>query len=292
MSDYDEGHPVKAWQRDAAAREIERLIKNPPVQKPETAVEINDREVVQWKEASSKALETLMDLAVKKTGKSREWIMSQWGKEEQAPELSRQVAPRSLQVQRARMAKCPDLYRDAVIARDPIDCQALKAVKKFLAGRRRLLMMTGGKGTWKSGSACYAIGQVEGSRYVFAPELDDVYRNQRERWMSLLGGTLVVLDDLGREDQRDGERPKFLKPWTLLVENAYAHGKRLIVTGNVTWPDFKRAEVNGGYGVLAADRWDEAGVWEIIGGESKRREMRNSTHWANQGDENDDGGDD
>jgi hypothetical protein len=105
---------------------------------------------------------------------------------------------------------------------------------------------------------------------------------QPERWQALLGGHLLVLDDINWEDARENQRAAFLAAWRKLVVNAYSRAKRLIVTGNVTWADFKRDEMEGGYGVLVADRWDEAGVWANISGESRRREMRNSSHWTDR----------
>jgi hypothetical protein len=224
-----------------------------------------------------------MQLAIRNTGLTREQIVERWGEEAEASPVPSSAVPGALATQRAKLAKMPDLYRDAVMIREPRDCLPLQAVKKFLASRRRLLMLSGGKGTLKSGSACWAIGQVDGSRYVDAMELVDVHLRDPDRWASLLGGHLVVLDDLGREDQREGQWALFLAAWRKLVVNAYTRGRRLVVTSNLTWDQFRRDEDDGGYGALAADRWNECGSWIDVPGESQRKAMRTAPHWTDEG---------
>lgn len=275
---------VKPWQREAAAREIQRLLEEPnrirdkPLNPsyPETDAE---------RAVGSSMFEQLMAVAVKQTGMTREEIIALWGKEPPAAPAPRPAFDREQAIARARAAHMPDLYRQAVIERDPRPCHALEKVRTFLAGRARLLMLSGGPGTLKSGSACWAIGQVDGARYVDAIELVDVHLRDPERWSSLLGGHLVVLDDLGREDQRDGQRGLFLTAWTKLVINAYTKAKRLVVTSNLRWEHFSRYEDDGGYGVLTADRWKESGLWIDVPGESQRPALRKEAaakHWTDR----------
>jgi len=263
--------------RDAVQREIERLIADPPARRAAQAID--------WKKeadntAGNDYFESLMDLAVRKSKLSREEIIRLWGKEDHPEPVSKTAVARETALTRARRANMPDKYRESVIDRDPVDCQALKAVKSFLSGRRKLLMLSGGRGTYKSGSSCYAIGQIEGSRYVDAIELVDIKLRDAERYRELMGARLVVLDDIGLEDKKPAQRSMFLDAWMRLVVNAYTRGGRLIVTGNVLWTDFKRHEDEGGYGVLAADRWTESGEWHDIEGDSVRPALRDRPHWT------------
>jgi len=276
--------PISPAARAAAQAEIEHLVANPPPKRPPSAVN--------WaKEAGETGgrefFEGIMALAIKRTGLTRDEIIRRWGEDEKPQQVGPQEVPRSQQLARARKANMPDKYRESVIEKSPHDCQAFSAVRKFMGSPFKLLMLSGGRGTWKSGSACWAIGQIDGARYVDAVELVDVKLRDARRYDELMSAPLVVLDDLGREDKKLAIRSMFLDAWQRFVINAYTRGRRLIVTANLTWESFAVDEQKGGYGILAADRWEESGMWVDVEGESARAKMR--PHWSEAREPGEDG---
>lgn len=270
----------------AVQADIQRLIANPPPRRiaPHPTFES------EAEDTGTESVSEFMQVAMRKLGcKTREEVEKLWAKDVHAEPVKKIEVSREMMRHRARKANMPDQYREHVIDRVPLDCQALSAVKDFLKGRRKLLMLSGGKGTWKSGSSCYAIGQVDGSRYVDACELVDVKFHDRERFNELMSANLVVLDDLewGVKNKTPAERAQFMGIWMRLVVNAYTRGRRLITNSNILWEAFAKNDDEGGFGVLVADRWTEAGDWIDVEGESMRPSMRDKPHWTENPDEDD-----
>ncbi len=273
MSAYTEKYPISAAQREMAASGIQRLIDNPPLPKPETPAVRNEKEVERQRAIGTKALADLRALACKQTGLTLEQLLeAEKNVSHSASVIPESAPPLDLALRRAKLAGMPDLYRKHVIERIPLVCKPLSYVKAFLSSGHRFLMLSGGPGTFKSGSACWAISQIDGSRYVEARALTRIHIEQREKFEELMRGPLLVLDDLGRE--RSDSKAAFIAAFDEIFDNAYMNSKRLIITSNVTAQQFAREPENGGYGSRVADRFKEAGVWKIIEGASQRASLR------------------
>ncbi len=161
----------------------------------------------------------------------------------------------------------PEIHLDAVYDRDPIPCDALKNVQAFLGSRQTLLVLSGGVGIRKTGSACYALVQKPGV-FVTADDLgrlaaakDD---ESREGWQRAKRAQVLVVDDLGGEYLDD--KGWFFRVLNGLIDHRYGARLKTIVTTNVDSPTFKQL-----YGDRIVDRLREAGRWVTLGGESIRR---------------------
>lgn len=163
--------------------------------------------------------------------------------------------------------------------RAPDECEALTAVREFLADDKLwCLVLAGGKGTRKTGSACWALSRVEGGAFFEAPDLLEIAINDKPFMARIVKAPLVVIDDLGTERQDD--KGVWLGTFQDMWNKLYAAAAKVIVTGNLypqdvydkqdtkklLWPGFTRI-----YGERVADRFREGGRWRVIGGESVRR---------------------
>lgn len=160
----------------------------------------------------------------------------------------------------------------------PVDCEPLQAVKEFMANESQwCLVLAGGKGTRKTGSACWALTQGEGM-FFEAPDLLGIAIENKPKFERITKARLVVIDDLGTERQDD--KGVWLGTFADLWNKLYAADAKVIVTGNLfpkdvydpkdptklQWPGFARI-----YGERVADRFREGGWWRQIKGESIRR---------------------
>jgi hypothetical protein len=183
-----------------------------------------------------------------------------------------------------KIAKVPERYTQCVVDRKPIECASLGYVKDFLSSKNNFLMLAGGKGVYKSGSAAWALGQVDGGAFVHAYDLVQVSIEDKVQWNRILRAPIVVLDDLGRE-KRDGSLGAFIDAFQKIFNGAYSSCRRLIMTGNVSRAEFNREPNDGGYGTREYDRLKEAGEWYGVAGESARGTPQLTAHWAEQGED-------
>ncbi len=170
----------------------------------------------------------------------------------------------------------PEKHLKAVYDRPPIDCEALRAVRDFLASEKTSLVLAGGTGTRKSGSACWALTQRPG---VFITE-DEVIRLQSSRlpedveaWRRARAAQVLVVDDIGEYSDDKGWGVKVI---TGLWNHRYSSELKLIVTVNKTRQEFVRE-----FGERIADRIRESGRFVVLGGESVRRAPRRE-HWLDR----------
>lgn len=164
--------------------------------------------------------------------------------------------------------RVPEVHLESVYDRDPEPCPALTAVRAFMANPRQvLLVLSGGVGVYKTGSACWALTFKPG-RFVPCDELGRLAGSREgedvNQWRATRGTPLLVVDDLGGEYVDD-------KGWMVRVVNGlidYRYSNRLktIVTTNLDAKTFKAT-----YGDRVFDRVREAGQFVNIGGKSMRR---------------------
>jgi hypothetical protein len=160
----------------------------------------------------------------------------------------------------------PEKHLRAIYDREPIECDALDAVRAFLASDKTSLVLAGGVGTRKSGSACWALTQRPGVFLtedevlrLYASRLeDDIAAMRRARQAQVL-----VIDDIGEYSDDKGWGTKVI---TGLWNHRYSSELKLIVTANKTAKEFA-AE----FGQRIVDRVRESGRFVELGGKSVRR---------------------
>jgi hypothetical protein len=189
------------------------------------------------------------------------------------------VEPTPAQLSEANMKRAgvPDRHIENVGRRPPQDCYALNCVRAWSQTRDAFLVLQGGPGTRKTGSACWALGQSSGlfleSSGLITAFLAKDEHGKRARWDAVLRAGLVVLDDLGTE-RRDAQG-LWLEAFSELWNGTYNGSKRLIVTTNtVTRELFKLEPHEGGYGARAFSRLTESGRWSGVGNQDVRATLR------------------
>lgn len=181
---------------------------------------------------------------------------------------------------RARMkqALVPDRYIQAVGDKEPTDCEALQRVRIFMRSPLNVLVLAGGRGNFKTGSACTMLGAAERGQFVHVDELLAVSIDDKARWAKLLEAPAVVFDDLGDETQ--DSKGLFVSAFQKLFKAAYSKAHKLVVTVNLTAKQFFADPEDGGYmNARLRDRFEECGEWFDVVGASRRREMRPQVHW-------------
>jgi DNA replication protein DnaC len=160
----------------------------------------------------------------------------------------------------------PEKHIRAVYDKPPIDCDAMRAVRDFLASDKTSLVLAGGTGTRKSGSACWALTQRPG---VFVTE-DEVLRlfasrlpDDVEAWRRIRQAQVLLVDDIGEYSDDKGWGVKVI---TGLWNHRYSSELKLIVTANTTPAEFKSQ-----WGERIVDRVRESGKFVELGGQSVRR---------------------
>jgi hypothetical protein len=260
-----EPKPSTEAARALANGHIQALIANPPPPKPlRTEPDDFGASLI-----GPKAVRQIRELACKQTGLTMEQLIEA-EKNVSHPREIVPVEPNPHMLARRRMkaADAPELHIRNVGDADPIQCDAWRKVRTFLEGRKGFLVLSGGKGTQKTGSACWALGQVDSGAFLEAGAIIRLSIEQRKTWERIVGAQIVVLDDLGTE-KRDGQGV-FLAAFFELFNSVYSDCRRMIVTCNLTPGQFKAEPEQGGYGARVYDRLRESGMWCDIGGESVR----------------------
>lgn len=223
-------------------------------------------------EIGSKAMQQMREHVCRVTKMTMEELLEM----EQSVSHPREVIPCTQGVgigARARMvkAKVPEIHIRHVADRPPVECQPLLWVREFLNSKKGFLTLMGGKGTMKSGSACFPLGQIDGGAFVEAADLISISLNKDQtRWNWILNAPVVVLDEIGLEERKGGGLDAFMKAFYRLFNGVYSDCRRMIITGNMTKTKFKLAPEDGGYGERVYDRLKEMGVWYNVPGESVR----------------------
>jgi len=183
------------------------------------------------------------------------------------------VNPRAAIRRRMVDACVPELYIRHVGDVEPRECDALRLVREHLERRPGgFLVLAGGKGVFKTGSACWMLGQVDGGVFVEACDLLDLAFHDRPMFLRLRRAKYVVLDELGGEDVGEGnDAAYFRRALNKLCKGWYANAATVIVTGNI-----RRSEFDA-YGERIKSCMDERGQFFTVGGEDQRRSMR--SHW-------------
>ncbi len=193
-----------------------------------------------------------------------------------AAEYSASTIPRPAEDRAAtrallRSRGIPELHVRNIFDQTPVECPALAKVRAFVeADQQVFLVLSGAKGTRKSGSAAWALAKHPG-RFLSASNLAAYARtdseDSRERYLSIRKAQLLVLDDLGVGYADD-------KGWSMsvlnsLIDERYGEMAKTIITTNLDSRSFKTL-----YGERIADRIRELGEWCPILGESQRQ------HWS------------
>lgn len=245
-----------------AQAEIDRLIKHPPERNTRPAERFSDL-------GGAMGILADVDAFRAKLAADRGMTLERWMAAEAAVNHPCEVVPitptpRMLARRRMTQAGVPARFIEHVADKEPLDCDPLKNVRDFLNGPDGFRVISGGKGTRKTGSACWALGQLDGGVFLDVKQITRLSIEQRSRWDRILEAPLVVLDDLGTET-RD-EKGYFGSAVSELINSTYSHRRRLIVTCNMSKDTFQRV-----YGERELDRLREAGKWSTIGGQSVRQ---------------------
>ncbi len=167
----------------------------------------------------------------------------------------------------------------------PAECDALAKVRALYAEPpegRTIVMLSGGLGVRKTGSACWLLGKGDGGVYVEADELLAVKIEDPKRYLKLKHAPLVVIDELGTEIP--DEKGYWLKTFGVLFNSWYASRARVVMTSNLvadSEADSEKVPVGQRmvrkppgfrqlYGSKVWSRFEQRGKWFDIGGESVR----------------------
>lgn len=258
--------PTRQADLDAAQAEIERLIAQPRMQRAAAMVKHPDY-------AATTIAKQAVDSLRRKLAADRGLTYEQWLEMEASVSHPREfipVIPTEAAIARRRMlgAKVPEKFIRDVGDKRPLDCKPMRDVSAFLGSRDGFLLLSGGKGTRKTGSASWALGQLDGGAFVHAQDLVElsVAPEHRERWDYIVTrAPLVVFDDLGTE-KRTGDLPvSFGTAFSRLVDKVYSGCRRMIITHNIT-----KQTMRSVYGEREFDRMREVGKWSEIAGQSVR----------------------
>lgn len=156
--------------------------------------------------------------------------------------------------------------RAAILGERLVATVALEAVRGLLAAHRRnpsgpnMLVLLGGTGTGKTVAASWALYELGGS-YVVPNQLYDRLRPGKDReHMAPVEGRVVVLDDLGTEQDT-----RFPAALFQLVNDRQRHGLLTILTGNLT-----REQLRERYDARVIERLNHCGRVAELGGDSLR----------------------
>jgi hypothetical protein len=252
--------PTTDADRAKASALIESYIAHPPAKRSEVAK--HDR-------FDAVSIIANLDGFRAKLAKERGMTLEQWKAMEDAVQHPRDVVPivsAEAAIARRRMsaAGVPLAFAQDVTDR-LVDCQPLREVKAFLNGGDGFRVLSGGKGTRKTGSACWALGQLDRGVFVHAKDVVGLMIEKKPQWERVLSSPAVVFDDLGFE-KRDGSWDTFREGFSRLVDAVYANRRRLIITCNMTATTFRES-----YGEREYDRLRHVGKWSTIAGESVRQ---------------------
>jgi hypothetical protein len=260
---------INARARADARSAINELIRHSPLPKT-PAPPIDD--MATSRAIGGAAVQQLRELACRRTGLTMEQLLEA----EKAIVWPREIipvtpSPRMLARRRMAEAHVPELFIACVGDKEPLACDPLTKVRDFLDGTSAFLVLSAAKGTMKTGSACWALGQVDDGAFIEAQDVVQESIEKTTRWQHALAASLLVFDDLGTEKCRtDGEIAQFYDSFYRLFNGVYTGRRRMIITCNLTIEQFKREPEQGGYGTRLYDRFRECGKWWNVGGESVR----------------------
>jgi hypothetical protein len=161
----------------------------------------------------------------------------------------------------------PEIHVKSVYDAVPDKCQAIDAVSEFVGSTKTVLVLAGGVGTCKTGSACWALTFKPG-RFCTADEAVRLSTSNAtedvDLWRRVRNAQLLVIDDLGGE--YSGEKGWGVKVFNGLLDHRYSHGLKTIITTNLAAHKFKQD-----YGERVADRIRETGRFLTLGGTSVRK---------------------
>lgn len=186
-----------------------------------------------------------------------------------AAEIGHEYPEPPTQVERDTVAArgVPEIHIRAVYDEPPVECEALMAVREFVKGKKTTLILAGGVGLRKTGSACWALTQKPGV-FVTADEalrlstsriVEDI-----EAWRRARNAQVLVVDDMGGEYSDD--KGWSVKVFNGLLDHRYSSGLKTIATTNL-----QRERFAADYGERITDRIRETGRWLTLGGQSVRR---------------------
>lgn len=228
-------------------------------------IEQRKREIVASENARETAslkgtMASIMAMAERATGLTTDQMRTM-AVEEAIPD--RQPEDRSVMVARG----IPEIHLRHVFDQEPVQCDALEHVKAFLGSQETLLVLSGGVGTRKSGSASWGLTRRPG-RYVTADDLGRLAAARDEEgqveYRKVKKASLLVIDDLGGEYLDD--KGWFFKVLNGLIDHRYAACLRTVLTTNLTPEEFRRS-----YGERITDRLRQVGAFIEVGGKSVRR---------------------
>ncbi len=258
-AELDEGQRAHVALQQRAAANARRIRDDEYARHARETVELGDH----WLAAAERA-----------TGLSRQELAA-LAEALPPPETFVDRRPTARQLARRWMvnAGAPELHIQNVWDQDAIHCDALFAVRELMADPKlSLLVLSGGVGTRKSGSACWALSQREGGIYVQADELLPIAFEDKPRYLLLKRAPVVIVDDLGTEGPDD--KGYWHRTFNTLVNAWYAGCRKVVFTCNMTKQQFKLPPDKGGYGERVVDRIRECGRWISLGGESVRGQQR------------------
>jgi hypothetical protein len=240
-----------AVERKEAADAAERLLQS-------------DRD---WREAFA----SFQERAARATGLTVEELIAQ--AEALAKEVPTEIVIKPNRRRWMEDAGAPPLHIQNVYDREPIACEALVAVQSFLADPTTgFLLLVGGKGTLKTGSACWALSRRSPGFFTKSKKLLDLAFGDKPAFKRLSTAKVVVFDELGWE-KPDGDG-HWITTFVDLFDDWYGNLTKVIFTANLgdedrgltALEDFKQR-----YGVRVYDRMRERGRLVEIGGDSRRR---------------------
>jgi hypothetical protein len=210
----------------------------------------------------------LLEIAARSTNKTVDELR-ELAAQEPAPEpyVHPSVNPRTVVRRRMVAAGVPELFIRSVGDVEPIACPVLARVQQLAAAPDgQIVVLAGGLGTRKTGSACWLLGQFDGGEYVEAHELIAIKFEDRARYLRLRHAPVVVLDEIKNKPEQHDDKGHWLSIFDSLFNGWYASCARVIITCNLTAPQFKAT-----VGDRAVDRIYERGDFFKVEGTSVRR---------------------
>lgn len=163
-------------------------------------------------------------------------------------------------------ANAPELHIRNLGDRDPIPDQSLDFVLELLAADRGILVLSGAKGTWKTGAGCYALSQVEDGVYVKVEDVLHIAFEDRAKLERVRSASIVLLDEVGGNiPDPKGHLLATLNSW---IDWWYGSCARIVITTNLERPGFDAL-----LDARALDRLREVGKFVTLEGDSKRRKQ-------------------
>lgn len=253
----DEQQPIEEFQRVEFDPEL--------IAKARDAVErVNREEQQRMTTAPGEGVNQFFAAAMKRTGLSKEELLALQADVE-IPPLRVDVLsqPERMRMKRAHV---PKRHADHLVE-SPRDLKALEIVKEFIDHKTQwVLVLSGGVGIGKSGSACWALGQHDGGMFFKASKLLNYAFEQKDVLERIASASVVVCDDFGTKCQ--DEKGFFLEKFNDLVDDLYGNGAKLIITCNLAKETFAKLA-----GERVIDRIREQGRFVMLEGESIRREI-------------------